>query len=56
MPLRIRHIDPDATPGCDLSFEALARVLRPQIVSEVIEECAVRERRLRKLPASTASC
>ncbi|MDP8974714.1 MAG: IS4 family transposase [Actinomycetota bacterium] len=53
MPLRIRHIDPDATPGCELSFEALARVLRPQIVSEVIEECAVRERRLRKLPAST---
>lgn len=53
MPLRIRHVHPDATPGCEISLEALARVLRAEVVSEVIEECAVREQRSRKLPAAT---
>jgi hypothetical protein len=51
MPLRIRHIDPDATPGSHISLEALARVLRPEILSEVIDECQAHERRTRKLPA-----
>jgi Insertion element 4 transposase N-terminal/Transposase DDE domain len=53
MSLRIRHIDPDATPGSQLSLEALARLLRPEILSEVLDECEAREQRTRKLPAST---
>lgn len=52
MPLRIRHIDPDATPGSQLSLEALARLLRPEVLSEVLDECGAREQRTRKLPAS----
>lgn len=50
---RIRHIDPDATLGSELSLEALARLLRPEILSEVLEECEAHEQRTRKLPAST---
>lgn len=53
MALRIRHIDPDATPGSELSLEALARLLRPEILSEVLDECEAHEQRTRKLPAST---
>jgi Insertion element 4 transposase N-terminal/Transposase DDE domain len=52
MPLRIRHIDPDATPGSHISLEALARVLRPQILSEILHECGAHEQRTRKLPAA----
>ena len=53
MALRIRSISPDATPSSQLSLETLARVLRPAIVAEVIDRCAAREKRARKLPAST---
>jgi hypothetical protein len=53
MALRIRPISPDATPSSQLSLETLARVLRPAIVTEVIDRCAAREKRARKLPAST---
>ena len=53
MALRIRSISPDATPSSQLSLETLARVLRPAIVTEVIDRCAAREKRARKLPAST---
>ena len=53
MALRIRQISPDATPSCQLSLETLARVLSPAIVAEVIDRCAAREKRTRKLPAST---
>ncbi len=53
MPLRLRHIDPDATPGSHVSLEALARLLRPEILSEVLDECEAHEQRTRKLPAST---
>lgn len=52
MALRIRRISPDATPSAQLSLETLARVLQPAIVAEVIDKCAARERRPRKLPAS----
>jgi hypothetical protein len=52
MALRIRRIGLDDTPSAQLSLEALARVLRPTIVSEVIDRCAAREKRARKLPAS----
>lgn len=53
MALRIRRISLDATPSTQLSLETLARVLQPAIVAEVIDRCAARERRARKLPAST---
>jgi hypothetical protein len=53
MALRIRPISPDATPSSQLSLETLARVLRPAILTEVIDRCAAREKRARKLPAST---
>ena len=53
MALRIRRISPDATPSSQLSLETLARVLSPAIVAEVIDRCAAREKRARKLPAST---
>jgi hypothetical protein len=53
MTLRIRPISPHATPSSQLSLETLARVLRPAIVAEVIDRCAAREKRARKLPAST---
>lgn len=53
MSLRIRHTDPNATPGSQLSLETLARLLRPEILSEVLEECGAREQRTRKLPAAT---
>jgi hypothetical protein len=52
MALRIRRIGLDDTPSAQLSLQALARVLRPTIVSEVIDRCAAREKRARKLPAS----
>lgn len=52
MALRIRRISLDATPSAQLSLETLARVLQPAIVAEVIDKCAARERRARKLPAS----
>ena len=52
MALRIRRIGLDDTPSAQLSLEALARVLRPTIVSEVIDRCAAREKRAPKLPAS----
>lgn len=53
MSLRIRHIDPDSTPGSKLSLEDLARVLRPEILSDVLHECKAHEQRTRKLPAAT---
>ncbi len=53
MALRIRHIDPDATLGSQLSLQTLARLLRPEILCEVLEECEAREQRVRKLPATT---
>ena len=53
MALRIRQIGLDATPSSQLSLETLARVLRPAILAEVIDRCAAREKRARKLPAST---
>ena len=53
MALRIRQIGLDATPSTQLSLETLARVLRPAILAEVIDRCAAREKRARKLPAST---
>jgi Insertion element 4 transposase N-terminal len=53
MALRIRSIGPDATPSTQLSLETLARVLRSAILAEVIDRCAAREKRARKLPAST---
>jgi Insertion element 4 transposase N-terminal len=52
MALRIRRIGLDDTPSAQLSLEALARVDRPTIVSEVIDRCAAREKRAPKLPAS----
>lgn len=52
MPLRIRRISPDTTPSTQLSLETLARVLQPTIVAEVIDQCAAREQRTRKLPAT----
>lgn len=44
---------PHATPGRALSLDALARVLRPEIVREILDECGAREQRSRKLPAAT---
>jgi hypothetical protein len=52
MTLRIRQIDPDATPSTQFSLEALARVLPPATVEEVVEECCAREQRTRKLCAT----
>ncbi len=52
MALRIRQIDRDATPSTHLSLEALARMLSPSIVDDVLEECAAHEQRTRKLPAA----
>jgi Insertion element 4 transposase N-terminal/Transposase DDE domain len=52
MALRIRPISLDDTPSAHLSLETLARVLQPTIISEVIDRCAAREKRARKLPAS----
>lgn len=52
MPLRIRHIDPDATPASQVSLEALARVLPEATVAEVLKECNATEQRTRKLSAS----
>ena len=52
MTLRIRHIDPDATPSSQVSLEALARVLPEATVAEVLKECNATERRTRKLSAA----
>jgi hypothetical protein len=52
MTLRIRHIDPDATPASQVSLEALARVLPEATVAEVLKECNATERRTRKLSAA----
>jgi hypothetical protein len=52
MTLRIRHLDPDATPSAQVSLEALARVVPQETVSEVLKECDAQERRTRKLPAA----
>src|SRR5688572_15480507 len=52
MTLRIRHLDPDATPSSQVSLEALARVLPEATVAEVLKECDAQERRTRKLCAS----
>jgi len=52
MALRIRHLDPDATPSSQVSLEALARVVPQKIVAEVLKECDAAERRTRKLPAA----
>jgi hypothetical protein len=52
MALRIRHLDPDATPGSLVSLEALARIVPQQTIAEVLKECDATERRTRKLPAA----
>ena len=52
MSLRIRHIDPDATPSRQVSLEALARVLPEATIAEVLKECDATQRRTRKLPAA----
>jgi hypothetical protein len=52
MSLRIRRIGPDDIPSSRLSLEALARVLKPAILAEAIDECGAREERTRKLPAA----
>jgi hypothetical protein len=52
MTLRIRHLDPDATPSSQVSLEALARVLPEATIAEVLQECDATERRTRKLSAS----
>jgi hypothetical protein len=39
MSLRIRHIDPDATPSRQVSLEALARILPEATIAEVLKEC-----------------
>ena len=52
MTLRIRHIDPDASPSSQVSLEALARVVPEATVAEVLEECQATEQRTRKLPAA----
>jgi Insertion element 4 transposase N-terminal/Transposase DDE domain len=52
MSLRIRYIDPDATPASQVSLEALARVLPQQTVAEVLKECNATEQRTRKLSAT----
>jgi Insertion element 4 transposase N-terminal len=50
MPLRIRHIDPDATPSSQVSLEALARILPEATIAEVLKECDATQRRTSKLP------
>ena len=52
MTLRIRHIDPDATPSSQVSLETLARIVPETIVAEVLKECNATERRTRKLSAA----
>jgi len=52
MTLRIRHIDPDATPSSQVSLEALARVVPEATVAEVLKECNATEQRTRKLSAA----
>lgn len=52
MTLRIRHIDPDASPTSQVSLEALARVIPQATVAEVLKECQATEQRTRKLPAA----
>ena len=52
MTLRIRHIDPDATPSSQVSLEALARIVPQTTVAEVLKECNATERRTRKLSAA----
>jgi hypothetical protein len=53
MTLRIRHIDPDATPSsCQVSLEALARVVPEATVAQVVQECDATEQRTRKLCAT----
>jgi hypothetical protein len=52
MTLRIRHIDPDATPSSQVSLEALTRIVPEATVAEVLKECNATEQRTRKLSAS----
>lgn len=52
MTLRIRYIDPDATPSSQVSLEALARVVPEATVAEVVQECDATEQRTRKLSAT----
>src|ERR671913_2084012 len=52
MTLRIRHIDPDASPTSQVSLEALARVVPEETVREVLKECKATEQRTRKLSAA----
>src|SRR5215218_5517225 len=52
MTLRIRHIDPDATPSSQVSLETLARIVPETTVAEVLKECNATERRTRKLSAA----
>ena len=52
MTLRIRHLNPDATPSSQVSLEALARVVPEATVAEVLKECNATEQRTRKLSAA----
>src|SRR5215218_8557335 len=52
MTLRIRHIDPDATPSSQVSLETLARIVPETTVAEVLKGCNATERRTRKLSAA----
>jgi len=52
MTLRIRHIDPDASPSSQVSLEALARIIPEATVAEVLNECNATEQRTRKLSAA----
>jgi hypothetical protein len=53
MTLRIRYIDPDATPSsCQVSLEALARVIPEATVAQVLKGCDATEQRTRKLCAN----
>jgi hypothetical protein len=45
MTLRIRHINPDATPSSQVSLEALARIVPEATVCEVLKECNATEQR-----------
>ena len=56
MTLRIRHIDPDATPSSQVSLETLAQIVPETTVAEVLKECNATERRTRKLSAAGRSC
>ena len=51
MSLRIRHIDPDATPRLADLLGGSCRVLPEATVAEVPRECNATERRTRKLSA-----